>query len=101
MPCEWQKVPITTENGTEYVAAMMCSRGRRPARRCVVCFTTKDIKLCDFPLRGEKTGQTCDRPVCRWHAHHIEPDCDLCPAHARLLQDTQQALRVEGAASHE
>lgn len=61
---------------------IICSRVA-PPRRCVVCGTQYNIKLCDFPLTGPKAGQTCDRPVCGTHAHHVEPDTDLCLPHAR------------------
>lgn len=64
--------------------AIVCNRGRI-APRCVVCQRTRDIKLCDYPLHGEKAGTTCDRPVCALHAHHVEPDTDYCPSHARVL----------------
>ena len=68
----------------EPVTMIVCSRGV-VAQRCVVCRTQYDLKLCDFPLRGEKQGQTCDRPVCGTHATHQEPDFDLCPSHGRVL----------------
>jgi len=76
--------------------AIVCSRGSTANhRRCVVCKLPGnqcDMKLCDYPLHGEKAGQTCDRPICRDHALHVEPDTDFCPAHARLIQDRQQVM---------
>lgn len=68
--------------------AIVCSR-IVPAKRCVVCHTQFNIKLCDFALSGPKAGQTCDRPVCATHAHHIDPDVDFCPSHARVLEAQQ------------
>lgn len=65
---------------------------------CVVCQTTRDITLCDFPLTGRKAGQTCDRPVCRHHAMHEDPDTDYCPAPARLITGPVIA-RADGPAS--
>jgi len=69
--------------------AIVCGpRVRRAARRCVVCNipdTMATMKLCDGPVPG-KPGQTCDAPVCVEHAHHVEPDVDYCPTHARLIQ---------------
>lgn len=67
---------------------IICSRSA-PSWRCVVCSTQYDIKLCDFLLRGPKSGQTCDRPVCGTHAYHIDPDVDYCPSHARVLYNNK------------
>ena len=77
----------------KYVPVIVCSR-TAPAKRCVVCFTQYDIKLCDYPLTGAKQGQTCDRPVCGTHAIHQEADTDYCPSHARVLavQEQKQLL---------
>lgn len=40
----------------------ICSRGGSSAR-CAAC-SRKATKLCDWPLRGEKTGQTCSHAIC-------------------------------------
>ena len=84
MSCRVTKIPVATEHGQAYGYAIVCSR-KAPVKRCVTCGTQYDIKLCDFPLTGEKSGQTCDRPVCGAHALYVEPDTDYCPAHTRLL----------------
>ncbi len=68
----------------KYIPAIVCGR-YGPAKYCVVCGTQDNIKLCDYPLHGVKQGQTCDRPVCRMHATHQEPDVDYCPSHARRI----------------
>ena len=91
MACRHTKIPVATEHGIEYAHAIVCGR-RTPVQRCVVCGTQYDMKLCDFPLRRDKTGKTCDRPVCGTHAHHVEPDTDLCPTHARVMQAKQMEL---------
>lgn len=87
MHCRWTKIPVATEHGMEYAHAIVC--GSREVKRCVECKTTRNIKLCDWPLTGAKAGQTCDRPVCSEHALHREPDTDYCPAHAQLAQQVQ------------
>lgn len=44
---------------------------------------------CEFPLRGKKAGQTCDRPLCRPHAV-LKGDKSYCEGHARLLERDEQ-----------
>jgi hypothetical protein len=64
--------------------ALVCTRGT-PAQRCVVCRTTRDLKLCDGPHPTKRDPKrTCDAPVCRHHALHVDPDWDFCPRCARL-----------------
>lgn len=41
--------------------------------------------LCDYPLRGEKEGQTCDKAMCTSHAKLIKHDTHFCPAHAKII----------------
>ena len=89
MGCRATKVFIEGK----YVPVIVCSR-MAPAKRCVVCFTQYDVKLCDYPLVGSKAGQTCDRPVCGVHAVHQEPDFDLCPSHARFVATRQHDLEA-------
>lgn len=62
--------------------AIACSRS---GQKCAVC-GGRATKLCDYPLRGSKEGQTCDRPLCARHAKSIGPGIDYCPAHARLAE---------------
>ena len=80
MGCRTTKVFIEGK----YVPVIVCGR-QAHAKRCVVCQTQYDIKLCDYPLAGPKQGQMCDRPVCGVHATHQEPDTDFCPSHARVV----------------
>lgn len=89
MPCSTRALP---DGGY----AIICSRGSNPQRTCVVCHRGERsalIRLCDYPLRGEKAGQTCDRPICAAHAYRVGPDTDLCPAHARLMHSEPLPLR--------
>ncbi len=76
MPCEHRDLG----NGAH---AIICSRASRP-KPCSVCGRPGG-KLCDFPLKGEKAGKTCDRSLCARCATHVEPDTDYCPAHAKLV----------------
>ncbi len=47
----------------------ICSRGQR-AKPCGVAHCTRpSVALCDFPLKGKKAGQTCDRALCTYHRH--------------------------------
>jgi hypothetical protein len=63
-------------------SAIVCSRETR-MRRCSVCKrSTRDYRLCDYPIAGERT---CDRVLCAACAAHVEPDTDYCPDHAALL----------------
>jgi len=68
--------------------SIVCTRGERPPAPCSVpgCGRTHEI-LCDHPLKGTRSGKTCDAKLCRAHAVNVGPDRDYCPAHAR-----QQAL---------
>jgi hypothetical protein len=44
---------------------------------CYGCSAPSDV-LCDYPV-GD--GKTCDRAMCREHAHHVGRDVDYCPDH--------------------
>jgi hypothetical protein len=54
-------------------------------RKCSVCgVKTRQYVLCDFPMLLGQT--TCDKPLCRSCARHVEPDTDYCPLHAGWVQ---------------
>ena len=72
MPCNF----IDLGNGVSIVA---CSRGSKRCR----CGRPRS-KLCDFPLKGSKLGQTCDEPLCDRCAKRVGQNRDYCPAHARV-----------------
>ena len=79
MPCHH----VSTSRGM----AIVCTRGSRSPQpqRCVCCGGTRDIKLCDGPHPTQRNPQsTCDAPICRYHALHVEPDWDYCPRCATL-----------------
>ena len=61
----------------------MCTRGRgqQAATRCS-CGRVAEY-LCDFPLRGEKAGRTCDKPICSDHAKLIKHNTHYCPDHQK------------------
>ena len=76
MPCN----PLRDKD--DRVVGFVCTRGQKvPACSEPGC-TWRSERLCDYPLRGEKAGQTCDRPLCRRHARRVGPDRDYCPPHA-------------------
>ena len=65
--------------------AVVCTRGGRPAPPCAIPGCGRPhAKLCDWPVYRRGKPGTCDIKVCEAHAHHSEPDRDLCPAHARI-----------------
>ena len=63
--------------------AIVCSRGGRRTAPCAYCGRPQDV-LCDFPLTAARAGQTCDKPMCKACATHVEPDEDYCRAHAKM-----------------
>lgn len=57
----------------------------KPPRCCSVCHRkTADYRLCDHPVLGYKR-KTCDAVLCKSCAHHVEPDTDYCPIHAKAV----------------
>lgn len=68
--------------GTHAVSGFVCGRSE-PACSVDGCGARAE-RLCDYPLRGPKAGQTCSRKLC---AKHSDPEGgkDYCPAHAREL----------------
>jgi len=67
---------------TNEYTAFVCTRGSS-SERCQTCGNKSNL-LCDFPLRGEKTGKTCDRKICRGCTKNIDGK-DYCPAHAKMI----------------
>lgn len=67
------------------ISVFVCDRGDRRLGRCGCpgCFERTSV-LCDFELRGKKTGKTCDARLCLKHAVPVGPDRHLCPAHAKV-----------------
>ena len=56
MTCE----RTVTGNGVMWI----CSRGSSKKEQCASCKTRTANKLCDYPLKEGKAGQTCSRPIC-------------------------------------
>ena len=72
--------------------AIVCSRGHRKPKKCAYC-DRDGTQLCDHRMGpvvfGQPAPATCDTPMCRLHAHHVEPDTDLCRAHAPAKDGSQ------------
>lgn len=90
---------IRDETGRSVGGAFLCGTRQR-AKRCSNC-EADATRLCDAPLRGRKTGKTCDAPLCERCAMRLKGvDGDLCPAHARTLTaDEVNAVRGARAAA--
>lgn len=74
--------------------AIVCSRGRRgPAALCSACKARPGTLLCDYELRGSKSGKTCSAKLCERCATK-RGQADLCPPHARAGE--QLALGLPG-----
>lgn len=63
-----------------------CSRGGS-RQKCGTCKTKTATRLCDFPLTGPKTGQTCSAPLCGGCSTRVGKVLDYCPAHARYTEE--------------
>jgi hypothetical protein len=61
-----------------------CSRTTLRPRCSVDGCRNASTKLCDFPLKGAKTGKTCDRRLCDAHAREQSVGVDFCPTHAKM-----------------
>jgi len=60
---------------------------RKPSTPCKRC-GGRAVIGCEYPLRGEKAGQTCGAPLCEVHSYEVEaPDFKgrVCAPHAKLL----------------
>jgi len=75
-------MPCSTFDMGNGVTGIICSRGRR--KKCAYC-DRESTQLCDHRtgpvIFGQPAGATCDTPMCRAHAHHVEPDRDYCRNH--------------------
>ncbi len=69
---------------------ILCYRGHR--RKNCACCPSLATHLCDFKLKGAKSGKTCDMPLCSRHSVSVGKDRDLCPAHDRLLKSSRAPL---------
>ena len=76
MPC----IPFRVGEASGFI----CVRGRQARHNCKYCSRPATL-LCDWPLTGEKAGQTCDTHMCRNCALHREPDKDYCRPHAKMI----------------
>lgn len=84
MPCE--RVEFPDGKGVAFI----CSRSG-PRKRCSVpgC-DAWSTKLCDYPTPGPKTpNRTCSKALCERCTKHVGEDRDLCPPHAKLVEDAK------------
>lgn len=84
MPCE--RIEFPDGKGV----AIICSRSG-PRKRCSVpgCDAWA-TKLCDYPTPGPKTPKrTCSKALCERCTKHVGEDRDLCPPHAKLVEDAK------------
>jgi len=70
MPCD----VVRTPGGM----AIVC-RSTKQKPRCAYC-TDPGTQLCDHVIAA---GKTCDTPMCRRHAKHVEPNQDYCRQHLK------------------
>lgn len=69
-------------------AAIVCMREGK-IKKCHACSQPGKF-LCDYPV--DRTGQTCDQPMCNGHRIPISEDRDYCPDHYKeSLTDEQRA----------
>lgn len=70
-----------------------CSRGSSLDRLRKFCGCGRPAtRLCDYPLRGPKSGKTCDAPLCERCAIAVGADQDFCQPHARAQGLTSTRL---------
>ncbi len=87
---------VYSEDGR--LVMFVCGKGVKDHPCETVGCSNEHKKLCDFPLGGKKTGQTCDKKMCNKHANRFNVDdlpeeirvrvqkhdtFDLCDAHLR------------------
>lgn len=68
-------------------AAIVCPRGQKRKLCSVPNCTGTQIALCDYPVTRAGMAGTCDKGMCATHRHHVGPDVDHCPAHAKLANE--------------
>lgn len=83
MKCTPIEVPVELPDGSTAVARGFVCGPRPRARKCCGCGGRATLS-CDWKLRGQKAGKTCDRAICAACTEHPggDPEKDLCPAHA-------------------
>lgn len=84
MPCEFFEMPDGLGRG------VICTR-TGPRKRCSVPGCNEwATKLCDYPTPGPKTPKrTCSKALCERCTKHVGDDRDLCPPHAKLVEDAK------------
>jgi len=68
-----------------------CGRSDRSAKdlpTCSNCGAANARQICQFELTGSKTGQCCNKPLCRTCVKRAVTDRDLCPPHYKLIMQS-------------
>jgi len=79
--------------GNKDAVIFVCDRTPKRTEACQSCGWST-TKSCDFPLKGAKEGQTCDRWVCDNCSTEMEVEGEtvlLCPVHARIVKKRQES----------
>ncbi len=66
------------------MTAIVCSRGRKPRKKCSECGTRPATQACDWKMPG---GGTCDKPLCRNCSYPPARNKDLCGEHVPLFRE--------------
>lgn len=75
---------------------IICTRG---AQRKYCACGRRSRFLCDFPLKGAKAGQTCDKNLCDRCRVQVVVDgknLDYCSAHYHLSVSQKESKNVLG-----
>lgn len=96
MPCEI----IFDEKGKSTGFICRRTKTKKVQQKCYVCGKPATV-LCDAPKGDNLFGKSCDRPMCREHAHHIGTDNDVCDLHyneisVKLAKDNRVRLEKWG-----
>ncbi len=93
MPRHCQPFALTLSDGTNIKGFMCGTWPLHPKPEpCAVC-GKPSVALCDFVVEERAQGEphTCDRPLCRRHAVHPDPekDIDYCPEHGEMVPNAK------------
>lgn len=85
-------MPCRRTNLDPDTVVFTCGRSNPPVQdlpTCSSCGAPNAKLVCQFDLTGNKTGQRCEKPLCRKCVRRAVTDRYLCPPHHKL---TTQSL---------